>query len=202
LGTGEGQIACLVDDVLTEQELVIHRLPSPLQRVRFVAGASILADGSVVPILDAVDLVEAAIGAHHTIDLMFDPAKPQRSPTVLVVDDSLTTRTLEKNILEAAGFLVRLATDGAEALEFLNQLPDASGCDLLLSDVDMPRLNGFELTARVRAMTRFRHLPIVLVTSLDTPADRERGIAAGADAYIVKRTFEQQALLETIAQLI
>jgi two-component system chemotaxis sensor kinase CheA len=119
-----------------------------------------------------------------------------------VVDDSLTTRTLEKNILEAAGYQVRLATDGVEALQVLNQLPDNGGCDLLLSDVDMPRLNGFELTAQVRANARLKHLPIVLVTSLDTPVDRERGIAAGADAYIVKRTFEQQVLLETIAQLI
>ena len=83
----------------------------------------------------------------------------------------------------------------------LDQLID-DGCDLLLSDVDMPRLNGFELTAQVRASARFKHLPIVLVTSLDTPADRERGIAAGADDYIVKRTFEQQALLVTIARLI
>jgi two-component system chemotaxis sensor kinase CheA len=202
LGSGERQIASLVDDVLAEQELVTHRLPSPLQRVRFVAGASILADGSVVPILDAVDLVEAAIGAHHMVDPVIDSAKPHWSPTVLVVDDSLTTRTLEKNILEAAGYQVRLATDGVEALQLLNQLLDYDGCDLLLSDVDMPRLNGFELTAQVRANARFKHLPIVLVTSLDTPADRERGIAAGADAYIVKRTFEQQVLLETIAQLI
>jgi two-component system chemotaxis sensor kinase CheA len=202
LGSGERQIASLVDDVLAEQELVTHRLPSPLQHVRFVAGASILADGNVVPILDAVDLVEAAIGVQHMADLVLAPAKPHRSPTVLIVDDSLTTRTLEKNILEAAGYQVRLATDGVEALELLDQLPGDGGCDLLLSDVDMPRLNGFELTAQVRANARFKHLPVVLVTSLDTPADRERGIAAGADAYIVKRTFEQQVLLETIAQFI
>jgi two-component system chemotaxis sensor kinase CheA len=121
---------------------------------------------------------------------------------VLVVDDSLTTRTLEKNILESAGYRVRLATDGAEALELLGQMAESGGCDLLLSDVDMPRINGFDLTAQVRADARFQHLPVVLVTSLDTPADRERGIAAGADAYIVKRTFEQQALLETVARLV
>jgi len=72
----------------------------------------------------------------------------------------------------------------------------------MLSDVDMPRLNGFDLTARVRADTRFQHLPIVLVTSLDTAEDRERGISAGADAYIAKRQFEQQSLLDTIARLI
>jgi two-component system chemotaxis sensor kinase CheA len=201
LGSGERQIAGLVDDVLSEQELVTYRLPALLQEVHFIAGASILADGSVVPILDVVDIMDGALGAHHVSDFVRDPATPRRSPTVLVVDDSLTTRTLEKNILEAAGYQVRLATDGLEALQMLDQLID-DGCDLLLSDVDMPRLNGFELTAQVRASARFKHLPIVLVTSLDTPADRERGIVAGADDYIVKRSFEQQTLLETIARLI
>jgi two-component system, chemotaxis family, sensor kinase CheA len=202
LGSGERQVAGLVDDVLRDQELVTHRLPPPLQQVRFIAGATILPDGRIVPILDVVDLIEAAIGTRQAHALTLDPATPRRSPTVLVVDDSLTTRTLEKNILEAAGYQVRLATDGAEALQILDQLADGGDCDLLLSDVDMPRLNGFELAAQVRASQRFKHLPIVLVTSLDTPADRERGIAAGADAYIVKRAFEQQALLETIAELI
>jgi two-component system chemotaxis sensor kinase CheA len=149
-----------------------------------------------------VDLMEAATGAGPTLNLRLDPGMPHRSPVVLVVDDSLTTRTLEKNILEAAGYQVRLATDGLAALQMLDDLADDGGCDLLLSDIDMPQLNGFELTAQVRAGARFKHVPIVLVTSLDTPADRERGIAAGADAYIVKRTFEQQALLETIARLI
>jgi two-component system chemotaxis sensor kinase CheA len=81
-------------------------------------------------------------------------------------------------------------------------MADDGGCDLMLSDVDMPRVNGFDLTAQVRADTRFQHLPIVLVTSLDTAEDRERGISAGADAYIVKRQFEQQILLDTIARLI
>ena len=191
-----------MDDVLGDQELVTHRLPPPLQQVRFIAAATILADGSIVPILDVVDLVEAAIGMRQLHTLTLDPATPPRSPIVLVVDDSLTTRTLEKNILEAAGYQVRLATDGVEALQILDQLANGGGCDLLLSDIDMPRLNGFELTAQVRASEHFKHLPVVLVTSLDTPADRERGIAAGADAYIIKRAFEQQALLETIAQLI
>src|SRR5262249_629062 len=127
---------------------------------------------------------------------------PARKTTVLVVDDSITTRTLEKNILEAAGYRVRLAIDGVEALQVLAEMADDGGCDLMLSDVDMPRLNGFDLTTRVRPDARFQHLPVVLVTSLDTAEDRERGISAGADAYIVKRQFEQQILLDTIARLI
>jgi len=202
LGSGERQILCLVDMVLGEQELMIHRLPLPLQQVPGIAGATILANGKVVPILDVVDLVRAARGVQRAIEPVLDTAAPAHRATVLVVDDSITTRTLEKNILEAAGYQVHLAIDGNEALRLLDQLAGNGGCDLLLSDVDMPQLNGFELTARVRAETRFQHMPVVLVTSLDTLEDRERGIAAGADAYIIKRQFEQQILLDTIARLI
>jgi two-component system chemotaxis sensor kinase CheA len=201
LGSGDRQAACLVDEVVDEQELMVHRLPAPLQQVHLIAGATILADGDVVPILDAVDLLRSALGTRPTFSVQAESSS-ERLRTLLVVDDSITTRTLEKNILEAAGYRVRLATDGAEALQALGELADGEGCDLLLSDVDMPRLNGFDLTTTVRADSRFQHLPIVLVTSLDTPVDRERGIAAGADAYIVKRTFDQQVLIDTIEQLI
>ncbi len=202
LGSGERQIACTIDAVLGEQELVVYRLPFPLQRVRYIAGATILADGSIIPILDVVDIVRTAIGTQYTITIAPQQSETTRSTTILVVDDSITTRTLEKNILEAAGYQVKLATDGAEALETLRHLHETTGCHLLLSDIDMPRVNGFELTTHIRADPVLKNIPIVLVTSLDTPADRERGINAGADAYIIKRAFDQQALLDTIEQLI
>jgi two-component system chemotaxis sensor kinase CheA len=202
LGSGERQAACMIDAVLGEQEIMVQRLPAPLQQVRLIAGATILADGVVVPILDAVDLLRVALGVRSAIAVGPLEEAPRQTRTVLVADDSITTRTLEKNILEAAGYHVRLATDGLEALQLLDHLAGDGGCDLLLSDVDMPRLNGFDLTSAVRADPRFRHMPVVLVTSLDTPADRERGIAAGADSYIVKRAFDQRTLIETIARLI
>lgn len=202
LGSGERQVACQIDAVLGEQELVIHRLPAPLVRVRFVSGATILASGQVVPILDVVDLVRAAIGARRSAAPISAPQDVRHTPTVLIVDDSITTRTLEKNILEAAGYQVRLATDGQEALDLLRALADNGGCDLLLSDIDMPRMNGFDLTRQVRGDSRLRNLPVVLVTSLDSPEDRERGVSAGADAYIVKRAFDQQVLLDTLGRLV
>ncbi len=202
LGSGERQVACQIDAVLGEQELVIHRLPSPLVRVRFISGATILADGQVVPILDVVDLVRAAAGIHRAPPPAPKIEEVRRAPMVLVADDSITTRTLEKNILEAAGYSVRLATDGQEALDLLRSMADNGGCDLLLSDVDMPRLNGFDLTRQVRGDVKLRHLPVVLVTSLDSAGDRERGVAAGADAYIIKRAFDQQALLDIIGRLV
>ncbi len=201
IGVNERQIAFLVDAIGEELELVVHRLPLPLQRVRFVSGAAILTDGSVAPILDPIDLLRAALGAATSLR-MPEPAGQPRAPTILVVDDSITTRALEKNILEAAGYQVALATNGAEALEMLRVLQGQQGCQLVLSDVDMPRINGFELTERIRSDPQLRSIPVVLVTSLDSSADRERGLAAGADAYIVKRAFDQQALLATIARLL
>ena len=202
LGSGERQVACQIDALLGEQELVIHHLPAPLVRVRYVSGATILADGQVVPILDVVDLVRAAAGSRRAPLPAPTTVEEHRIPTVLVVDDSITTRTLEKNILESAGYRVRLATDGQEALDLLRAMTDSNGCDLLLSDIDMPRLNGFDLTRQVRGDAKLRHLPVVLVTSLDSAGDRERGVAAGADAYIIKRAFDQQALLDIISRLV
>ncbi len=111
-----------------------------------------------------------------------------------MVDDSITARTLLKNILEAAGYTVRTAVDGAEAYASLRE----GQFDLVVSDVDMPRLNGFELTKKIRADRRISELPVILVTALESREDRERGIEAGANAYIIKTSFEQGNLLEII----
>ncbi len=118
--------------------------------------------------------------------------------TVLVVEDSITARSLLKNILETAGYQVETALDGIDAL---TQLRNAQ-IDLVVSDVDMPRLNGFDLTARLRASREFAELPVVLVTSLDSREDKERGIEVGANAYVVKSSFDQSNLLEVIGRLI
>jgi two-component system chemotaxis sensor kinase CheA len=150
-------------------------------------------------ILNAADLTRPGAAPDPARDEP-RPAPPgrQRPATVLVVDDSAVTRTLEKGILEAAGYQVRVAADGAAALDLLQREP----CDLVVTDVEMPRLDGFSLTARVRADDRLRDLPVVLVTSLASEDDRRRGAEAGADAYIVKDAFDQDRLLETIRRLI
>jgi two-component system chemotaxis sensor kinase CheA len=133
------------------------------------------------------------------------PAAPivQREETarpraILVVDDSITTRTMERNLLEAAGFRVWVAADGADAWTALR----TEAFDLVVSDVDMPRMDGFELTARIRADRELADLPVILVTALESREDRERGIEAGANAYIVKSSFDQSNLLEIIRRLI
>jgi two-component system chemotaxis sensor kinase CheA len=118
--------------------------------------------------------------------------------TILVVDDSVTTRTLEKNILEAAGYQVVTAIDGTEALRYLEH----HACDLVVSDVQMPQMDGLELTSAIRQHQKLRDMPLILVTSLESQQDRERGLSAGADAYIVKSGFDQEDLLATIKQLL
>jgi len=197
----------LVDEILGEEEIVVTSLPAPLRRVRFTAGATILGTGEVVPVLHAAEVFRAAAGYEPASALPADPSAPTAGdppgdppgPRVVVVaDDSVTTRTLERVILEAAGYEVRTAADGAQALA----LVQAGGCDAVVTDVQMPVLDGFALCERLRADARFRHLPVVLVTALGSRSDRERGVAVGADAYIVKGEFDQEALLATLRRLL
>jgi two-component system chemotaxis sensor kinase CheA len=122
----------------------------------------------------------------------------ERAKSILVAEDSITARTLLKNILEFAGYKVKAVIDGTEALTALA----AGGFDLVVSDVEMPRMGGFDLTAKIRADARFSELPVVLVTALDSREDRVRGVDAGANAYIVKSGFDQGNLLEVIGRLI
>jgi two-component system, chemotaxis family, sensor kinase CheA len=119
---------------------------------------------------------------------------------VMVVDDSVTTRTLIRSILESAGYNVEAAVDGVDAWDRMQV--SASNFDLVVSDVDMPRMDGFRLTETIRASSRFAHTPVVLVTSRDTDKDKVLGVRAGASAYLVKSDFDQSNILETIQQLI
>jgi two-component system, chemotaxis family, sensor kinase CheA len=202
VGSAERRTALAVESLVGVQEVVIKPLPWPFARVSGSAGAATLASGEVVMILNAADLTRPGHTAEPGLAAVAGPAPvgpaPAAPATVLVVDDSAVTRTLEKSILEAAGYQVRVAPDGAAALDLLGREP----CDLVVTDIEMPRLDGFSLTARVRADERLRALPVVLVTSLDSDDDRRRGVEVGADAYIVKGAFDQDRLLETIRRLI
>jgi two-component system chemotaxis sensor kinase CheA len=191
-----------VDGVVGQQESVVKSLGKQLARVRNVAGATILGTGQVIMTLNPSDLIKSARGVkgRATIAARTTQAKAEKveRSTVLVVDDSSTTLTLEKNILEMAGYEVRVATDGAEALKILQ----SDSCDLVVSDILMPGMDGFELTTSVREDPKLKEVPVILVTALESRADKERGIEIGADAYIVKSTFDQENLLQTVEQLI
>lgn len=195
----EQRLALLVDDVLTEQELAVKPLGKPLHRVRNVAGAAVMGDGKPVVILNAADLVKSAKGVRK-ITVVQDQQSVQEktSAHILVVDDSITTRTLEKNILETAGYEVTTATDGREALRRIKE----QHIDLVVSDVQMPNMDGIALTRSIRDDVEYKDMPLILVTSLESREDRERGLVAGANAYIVKRGFDQAELLKTVEQLV
>jgi two-component system, chemotaxis family, sensor kinase CheA len=169
-----------------------------LQRVRNIAGATILGTGQVVMILNPGSIIYSAQGLRGSSLLKKGRVKKAVVKKVLVVDDSITTRTLEKNILENAGYAVSQAADGLEGWEKMQE----ESFDAVVFDIEMPRMNGFQLTEKVRQDNRFEHLPIVLVTSLESPEDKLKGMEAGADVYITKGTFDQQDLLETIERLI
>jgi two-component system chemotaxis sensor kinase CheA len=196
----EQRIAFAVDEILHEEEVLVKPLKKPLVRVRNIAGATVLGSGKAVPILNVADLMKAA----RTAATGFAPAGiamkevKRAKGRVLVVEDSITSRMLLKNILESAGYQVRTAVDGLDAYTALRE----EDFELVVSDVEMPRMNGFDLTARIRADKRLSELPVVLVTALGSREERERGIDAGANAYIVKSNFEQSNLLDTVRRLV
>ncbi|MCC7445759.1 MAG: hybrid sensor histidine kinase/response regulator [Anaerolineae bacterium] len=196
----EQRLVLVVDEIVTEQELAVMPLGKLLRRVRNVTGAALLGDGRPVIILNTADLVKVAKAAEvRHIPLRKRAAEDVKPiPHILVVDDSITTRTLEKNILEAAGFHVYTATDGTGAIRQLGEHP----VDLVVTDVQMPQMDGISLTRHLRDSIEFNNLPVILVTSLETREDREQGMMAGANAYIVKRGFDQAELLATIQQLL
>jgi len=199
LAAGDRRAAFTVDDLVAEQEVVVTNLGARLRSVRHFSGATLLPSGRIALILNAADLLRTAF------DRVAGPALAEQlaahaseAKRLLVVDDSVTTRTLVKSILEVAGYDVQAAADGSEAWQLLQE----RGADLVVADVEMPRMDGFDLTATIRRSPRFRQLPIILVTALESEQDRARGLEAGADAYLIKSAFDQKNLLETVSQLL
>jgi two-component system chemotaxis sensor kinase CheA len=197
LGSAGKRMAFLVDEVLQEQEILVKNLGPQLSRVRNIAGATVLGTGKVAPILNVHDLMISAVKVAPTHAETI-AGGPKKRLSILVVEDSITARTLLKTILESAGYEVATAVDGVDAFTALK----STEFDLVVSDVEMPRMNGFDLTAKIRTDTRLSDLPVVLVTALESREDRERGIDVGANAYVVKSSFEQSNLLEVIRRLI
>jgi len=201
LGAGNQRMAFAVDTVLQEQEVLVKGLGQLLRRVRNVAGATVLGTGRPAVILNVADVLKSAAKLAATPRrIVSSPAAPapEHERAVLVVEDSITARMLLKNILESAGYRVKTTVDGVDAWTALKTEP----FDLVVSDIQMPRMNGFELTTKIRGDQRLNTLPVILVTGLASPADRERGVDVGANAYIVKREFDQSNLLEVIRRLI
>lgn len=215
LGEPGEPFGVLVEAVLETEDLVVTPTAPPLRRVRNLAGLAVLSTGQVCPVLNRYDLLHTMarrVGT-PTSSATGDPAgtpsanqaDPQAAPQadsgprcILLVEDSISTRVQERRILEGAGYAVVTAVDGLEALDTLARQRFAA----VVSDIQMPRLSGLQLTERIRANRAYAELPVVLVTSLASPEDRRRGLEAGADAYITKSAFDQSQLLDCLARLV
>jgi two-component system chemotaxis sensor kinase CheA len=200
LGSADKYLACRVDEILNEQEVLFKQLGLYLAQIPNIAGATVLGSGQVVPMLDIPEVLKSAMTGTGSYEQSSgkDNTAEEMTKSVLLAEDSVTSRMLLKGILESAGYLVTTAVDGLDAFTRLQK----ATFDLVVSDVEMPRMNGFELTAKIRSNAQVSHLPVVLVTGLDSRADRERGIAVGADAYIVKTNFDQSNLLDIVQRLL
>ena len=202
LSMAQNRIALAIDEVLGEHEGLVKGLGPQLIHVRNIAGVTTMGSGRVVPILHIPELMESAI--YNTVaHAMQDTTDGQESKeihqqAILVAEDSITSRSLLRNIIEASGFRVKTAVDGLEAFQFMQN----ESFDLVVSDVEMPRMNGFMLTSKIRGDKLLSEIPVILVTALESADDRQKGMEAGANAYIVKSSFEQSNLVETIRRLI
>ena len=201
LSAGDKYLAFAIDEMLYEDEILLKSLGNQLARVRNIAGATVLGTGRVVPILNVADLIKSALQISAGSVRGAAAEKGQRekkAQSILVVEDSITARTLFVNILETAGYQVTSAVDGIDGFIKLGE----GEFDLVVSDIEMPRMNGFELTAKIRADKRRGEIPVVIVTSLESAEDKKRGIEVGANAYLVKSSFDQSNLIEVIQRLI
>lgn len=200
IAAGNSQLGLVVDELLSEESAVIKPLPAHMKQNRWVSGCVISGDNQIITVLHVMTLIEAAktirdLSPHGDADT--EAPKSARPISILVVDDSVTTREIEKSILESYGYRVTVAGDGVEGFAKARR----HAYDIVVTDVEMPRMDGFTLTEKLREEAEYKHKPIILVTSLDSEADKERGMAVGADAYIVKGDFEQSSLLDTIRTL-
>lgn len=193
------KIAVQVDDLLDERDMVIKPLPEHLRKLPMVSGMVTTGKNELVGVLHAPALLEAARRLRHAAVRAGDETPAVARPyKVLVVDDSLNTREIEKDVLEACGYRVTLAEDGLDGL----RKAMIGDFDAILTDVEMPHMDGFSLTARLRQEEKYRSTPIVIITSREKEEDKQRGVQVGADAYIVKGDFDQNRLVDTLRALL
>ncbi len=199
----EKRIGLLVDKLLGHQDIVGKAIGDPLSKVPNISGATILGSGKVILILDIPSIIDSAEGIvirrpSGAAAEVHPEARGKHKKTILLAEDALTTAMLEKNILESVGYSVVIARDGKEALDRSTQ----EKFDLVITDILMPRMDGFELTTRLKKDAIYKDIPVIIVTTRESDADKRRGLEAGADAYLLKSEFTSDILLDTIERLL
>jgi two-component system, chemotaxis family, sensor kinase CheA len=200
LKAGARRFAVWVDEFLMERDAMIQDLGMPCPATGNISGGALLREGTVFIVLNPAGLAASCIpsAAAPAPRAMLEAPVQAAAHGILVVDDSITSRSLERSILEAHGYRVRVAVDGREALDLLR----IEKADLIITDIQMPRLDGFGLVAALKADPGLKGIPVIIVSSLEKAEDQERGLLLGADAYVVKRKFDQTELLDAIRQMI
>jgi two-component system chemotaxis sensor kinase CheA len=199
LGTADASHAFQVETVLQKRDVVVRGLTGRLRELKIVSGACIEPNGSILLVLDVPTLLErSAARVPAPLRSADKPTLPERQLSVMVVDDALMVRELQRSILERGGYSVRAATDGAEALTMLAEQP----ADLVVTDVEMPNLDGLQLIRNIRAHPRLSNIPVLIVSSHASEEDRQLGLDAGADGYIVKTSFDEAGLLNAVSRLL
>lgn len=190
-------IAFSLNDILEDIELIIKPLNKQLSRIKNISGATLLGNGQLVPVLNIPELIkntETNIEVPRSTYLRVESA----AKNILVVDDSITSRMLLQDILETAGYNVKTSSDGMNAMKIVKDIK----FDLIVSDIDMPLMNGFQFTRLIKTTKYLKDIPVILVTALSRDEDKIKGMEAGANAYIVKSDFKQSNLLEVISRFL
>ena len=197
---GNEKIGMMIDELLSEEDVVIKSLPALMKNIQAVSGVVISGKNEMFNVLHIPKIIETAKESTARINIQpenTENAETEKQLRILIADDSVTTREIEKSILESYGYSVDIAADGMEGLEMAKNF----NYDLVITDAEMPRMDGFSLIRQLRNEQGYAHTPIILVTSLDKEEDKKRGIAAGANAYIVKGSFDQSALIDSVQHL-
>ncbi|MCB9799679.1 MAG: hybrid sensor histidine kinase/response regulator [Candidatus Omnitrophica bacterium] len=191
------RVGFIIDRIQGEDEIFIKHLGKHLGNIQGVSGAANLASGEMVVVLDLRGLIEKAYLGHKSYNVR-QRKTPTQKKSILIVEDSLTTRELEKSILENVGYRVETAIDGLDGLEKLTK----GSFDAVISDIQMPRMNGFEFCRALKTNAETKDIPVIFVTSMARDEEKRQGMDVGAQAYIVKSQFDQATLLQTLARLI
>ncbi|MCB4771643.1 hybrid sensor histidine kinase/response regulator [Ancylobacter sp. Lp-2] len=203
IGENEGTYGLIVDGFLGERELVVRLLDPRLGKIKDISAAALMEDGSPVLIVDMDDLLQSAdklavAGAVRSLRQSSAATAQSRRKRVLVVDDSLTVRELERKLLDQHGYVVEIAVDGMDGWNAVR----SEAFDLVVTDVDMPRMDGIELVTLIKRDPRLNRLPVMIVSYKDREEDRRRGLDAGADYYLTKSSFHDETLIHAVEDLI
>ncbi len=202
IGSGTRRYALVVDDIRGEQSLAVQTLDPVFGKLRDVSSAALLDDGSPVLILDVSDLlvsIDKLLGEGSLLQLAREGgAEVRKVKRILVVDDSLTVREMERKLLQGRGYRVDIAIDGIDGWNVVR----SGDYDLVITDVDMPRMDGIDLVALIKKDIHLHALPVMIVSYKDRPEDRARGMSAGADYYLTKGSFHDETLLDAVFDLI